>query len=98
MLIKILKQHNMKAWELANILQVHISQIYKWDKNGISENNPHAAKIKALLPEYEFNPESKRSNAGRPKKELTFTGEEIPSPPEERPRPTTFPRIIFKKK
>ena len=98
MLSKLLKEKNMKAWELAKILGVHTSQIYKWDKNGIPESNPHAVTLKQLFPTLEFIPGTKRSNAGRPPKQLNLTETDIPTPPEERVRPSEFPRIIFKKR
>lgn len=98
MLTKLLKEKNMKAWELANILDVHITQIYKWNKNGIPASNPHASTLKQLFPTIEFTPETKRSKAGKPLNELHLTESDVPTPPEERPRPSEFPTIIFKKR
>jgi transcriptional regulator with XRE-family HTH domain len=98
MLLKLLKEKNMKAYELANILGIHISQIYKWDKNGIPESNPHAAKLKQLFPTLKFTPGTKRSKAGRPKQQLNLTETNIPAPPEERPRQSEFPTVVFKKR
>lgn len=98
MILKILKKHNMKTYELANILGVHVTQIYKWDKNGVPESNPHSPTLKKLFPELKFTPGTKKSKAGKPRKELTLTETDLPAPPEERPRPSEFPRIVFKKK
>lgn len=98
MLLKLLKEKNIKAWELANTLGVHITQIYKWDKNGIPESNPHASTLKQLFPTLEFTPGTKRSKAGKPKKQLNLIESDVPTPPEERPRPSEFPTIIFKKR
>lgn len=98
MLLKLLKDKDMKAWELANLLDVHITQIYKWNKNGIPESNPHASTLKQLFPTLKFTPETKRSNAGKPRQQLTLTESDIPTPPEERQRPSEFPTIIFKKR
>lgn len=98
MLLKLLKENNMKTWELANKLGVHVTQIYKWDKNGIPESNPHAPILKQLFPTLAFTPGTKRSKAGQPRKQLTLTESDVPTPPEERPRPSEFPTIIFKKR
>ena len=98
MLSKLLKDKNMKAWELAKILDVHISQIYKWDKNGIPESNPHATTLKQIFPTLEFVPGTKRSKAGRPPKQLNLTESDIPTPLEDKPRPSDFPKVIFKKR
>lgn len=98
MLLKLLNENNVKAWELAKDLGVHISQIYKWDKNGIPESNPHAAKLKQMFPTLEFIPGTKRSNAGRPPKQLNLTETDLITPPEERVRPSEFPRITFIKR
>ena len=98
MLSKLLKEKNMKTYELANILGVHITQIYKWNKEGIPESNPHADKLRELFPTLEFTPGTKRSKAGKPRQQLNLVESDIPTPPEEQVRPSDFPRVVFKKR
>ena len=97
MLIEILKKHNMKTWQLANILGVAISQIHRWDKNGISKYSPYAETLKQMFPELELTA-SKHAKAGRTKKQLTLSESDIPTPPEERKRKSDFPTVVFRKK
>lgn len=98
MLSTLLKEKNMKAYELANLLGVHVTQIYKWNKEGIPESNPHAPQLKELFPTLEFTPATKRSKAGKPKKELTLTDVDIPNYYKRKEHISDFPKITFKKR
>ena len=92
----------MKPWELAKILDIPISQIYRWNREGIGKESKYWDKVHEILPDLEPTKDydGKRYNAGRRKKtQLTLSETDIPSPPEERPRPVgDFPRIKFRKR
>lgn len=97
-LLEIAKKHNLKAWQLANLCDVNITQIYKWNKNGISKDNPHWETLAYILPELEHTGSNKKCNRGRKKKTPTLYATDLEPPKSERPRPSERPIVIIRRK
>ena len=97
-LLEIARLHNLKAYQLANYLDVHISQIYKWNKEGIYEDNPHFQKLKEVLPELDSLGSNKKCNRGRKKKNMTLKESTLKEVQKEQKRKSDYPTIIIRKK
>jgi len=103
MLIYVLKQNKMKPGDLAKELGVSLSQIYKWDKEGISEDNPHWNEIHKRFPGIppkqpkltKKKLKDGRGRAGRKKKKLTLQETNLPSYQEPQFKSKRFPNISF---
>lgn len=100
MIIKLIKEKGFKPYEIAEALGISVTQIYRWDKEGFSEKNKYYPALKKMFPELEPTKltKTKRYNSGRKTTELNLTETNIPVPPEERPRPSEFPKVRFEKK
>ena len=99
-IIKLIKANGYKPYEIAEQLGIAVTQLYKWEKEGISEKNRYYPALKLMFPELEPTKlhKTKRYNSGRKPAELNLTETDIPVPPEERPRPSEFPKVKFRKK
>ena len=97
--------HGMTISQLAKVLDVSVSQIYNWNRNGISKHNPHFRKLKEILPEVQpkeerltkYGEEDKRYNSGRKKKQLHLTDTNQPGYKEPE-RQSIFPKIYINQK
>lgn len=104
-ILDIMKQTNLTVTDLAKKLQISTSQIHRWNRNGISKNNPHFYKLKEILPEIQpkeeritiKGEEDKRSKIKRKQKQLNLTETDIPSYQEPEFKSTTFPKIYMNK-
>lgn len=105
-ILELIKTNGLTVLEIAKELDVATSQIYYWNRNGISENNKHYLKLKKLLPQLEpkattvklNGEEDGRYKAGRKPKQLNLFETNV-----EKPKPLTrtstfFPRIKIRKK
>lgn len=102
---EIMKMRNITVKELASTLDVSTSQIYKWNREGISRHNPHFYKLKEILPEVQpkeplltkQGEEDQRYRAGRKriKSTLSITDSETK---EKEFESALFPKIHIDKK
>lgn len=103
-----MRMNEVSIKELANTLDVSTSQIYKWNREGISKYNPHFKKIKEIFPEIQpkqqlikkNGEEDGRYRSGRKKQQrLTLNKEEIIEFSKEKEfKSTLFPKININKK
>ena len=54
-LLDLLKEKNLTPADLANVLDVPITRIYQWNKNGLSINSPYFDPLIEIIPEFEPN-------------------------------------------
>lgn len=103
-LLDIIKEKGLKPSDIAKQLDISTSQIYQWNKKGISQNNPHYYKLKEIIPEIipkepKLRLDEKydlRSGNSRPKKELILKDTDIPSYQEKEFKSKLHPKINFK--
>ena len=106
MLIELLKINNISITDFAKELGVSVTQIRRWDKEGILETNPHWNKIHCRFPSIKPKPsritkkgtDDKRGQSGRPKQQPKLTDTSIPSYAEAEFKSSRFPNIKFVKK
>ena len=83
-LLDLMKKHRISTIDLSKLLDVNVSQIYKWNREGISINCKHYLKLKQILPELEpkevlltkSGKEDGRYRAGRKRKNKIETDEQ----------------------
>ena len=105
MLIELLKINNISITDFAKELGVSVTQIRRWDKNGILETNPHWNKLHCKFPSLKPKPSritkkgtnDKRGRDGH-KKQLKLTDTSLPSYVEPEFKSSRFPNIKFIKK
>ena len=106
-LLDLMKIHGKTVTDLAKELDVSASQIYKWNREGISINCKHYLHLKQLIPQVIpkeitvtlAGKEDGRIRAGRKRKELNPTT--IPknnNDPEKEFISTLFPKITIRNK
>ena len=103
-LLEHMRCRKISTAQLAKLLDVSVSQIYTWNRKGISKNNKHFRKLKELIPEVQpkeeritaKGEEDKRYKAGTKKKKLVLTDTDIPSYVEPEFESSLFPKIKFK--
>ncbi len=103
MLRYVLKINNVKPSDLAKELDVSLTQIYKWDKEGISKDNPHWEEIHRKFPgippkepkKTKKGLKDKRSKSGKKKKKLILTETDLPSYKEPEFKSKRYPNIRF---
>lgn len=102
-----MKIHGKTVIDLSKELDVSASQIYKWNREGISINCKHYLKLKEVIPqvipkEITVTSEGKedgRIRAGRKRKELNLTTiSQNDSNPEKEFASTLFPKITIRNK
>lgn len=106
MLIELLKINNISITDFAKELGVSVTQIRRWDKEGILETNPNWNKIHYKFPSLKPKPprttknglDDKRGQSGRPKRQLKLTDTSLPSYAEAEFKSSRFPNIKFVKK
>ena len=105
-LLGLMKMKNITKEELAKKLDISVTQIYKWNKHGISKNNRHFKKLQSILPEVKpreptlriNQEEDQRYNSGRKRQASPILTEtNIKSPIEKEFVSSLFPKIIRKK-
>lgn len=92
--------------DIAKHLDVSISQIYKWNRDGISVNCKHYLALKELLPELEpkeilltkYGKEDQRFRAGRKKKEAISINQSNRKTEEPHYQSALFPTIHINNK
>lgn len=107
MLLRLLDEKGISYIDVAKKLDISTAQLYRWNKNGISNNSKYYEKLKEIVPELKpKEPTLKkdgsldmRVNGARKKKtELHLTETDIKTPSEEKNRDSIFPKITFRKK
>lgn len=101
--MELMKIHGLTVADLAKALDISISQVYTWNRKGISKHNPHFKKLKQLIPEVQpkeelvtkDGKEDLRYKAGRKKKQLKLTETDLPSYQEKKRRSAIFPKIYM---
>ena len=102
-----MKSQKITMDHLAKELDVTHSQIYKWNREGISINCKHYLKLKTIIPELQpkeititkYGKEDTRFKAGRPRKHTLVLTEVDSEPPTETEFTSDiFPRIKIKNK
>lgn len=97
-LLEQLQSKGISVSDCANHLGVATSQIYRWNRLGISLNNPHLNKLGELLGELvEVNESVRPYKRKAPQKLLTLQDTDLTRSPE-KPRPTSRPKVVFRKK
>ena len=99
-LLTLLKEKGMKPVDLALILDVPVSNIYRWNKEGISEQSRYYEKIKKILPALEPNGKTQKiAKKGAKPRQLHLTEVEFErvTRPKKRYKPE-YPKVIIKKK
>ena len=104
MLINLLKINNISIAELAKELDVSVSRIHKWNRNGVYKTDPHWNKLHTMFPSLRpkqqpttaKGKEDKRITNKRPKQKLVLTDTDISSYREESRKSELFPTIHFK--
>ena len=99
-------KQNITVRELANILDVSVSQIYKWNREGISKYNPHYKKLKEILPEIQPKIQKTKKNgeedgryrSGRKRNKLILENITTPQNTEKEFESVLFPKIHINKK
>ena len=95
-----MKMSGISTIDLSKTLDVSVSQIYKWNREGISINCKHYLALKKILPELEpkevlltkSGKEDGRYRAGRKRKSAVEINEK-PSTPENPHKSVLFPNI-----
>jgi len=108
MIIQMIRQRGLAVTDIAKELDVATSQIYYWNKHGISKNNKHFEKLQKILPEIKpkeptlriDEQEDRRYNSGRKtsKLHLTTLQNNLKPKPQSPVTSTLFPKITIKKK
>ena len=99
-------KRNLTVRDLADILDVSVSQIYKWDREGISKYNPHYTKLKTILPEVQPKVQKTKKNgeedgryrSGRKRNKLVLKDSVTPQNTEKEFESALFPKIHINKK
>lgn len=106
-IMEVLKKNGMTVGELANELDISATQIYLWNKNGISSNNRYFPKLQSMFPDLTpkdptlrvNEKEDRRYNSGKKKKHnLPLTETDMELPTETEFASTLFPKITIRKK
>ncbi len=105
-ILKLMKQRQLTIADISNKLDISASQIYYWNKHGISKNNKHFYKLKELIPEIVPKEEKltlngevdNRYKAGRQKKKLNLTETDLRASPEKEFKSSLFPKVYIKNK
>ena len=105
-LLDLMKQHRISMTDLSKQLDISVSQIYKWNREGISLNCKHYLAIKQILPELEpkeilltkDGKEDGRYKAGRKKKTAIKINQDPGKKEEPQLKSTLFPTIHFNNK
>lgn len=100
----LLRRNGWTPADLAKKLDISVSQIYNWNRNGISRHNPHFRKLKQILPEIQpkeeritkKGEEDQRYKAGRKKKKLNLTDTDLSNYKEPERKSDLFPKIYIK--
>lgn len=100
-ILEIIQKHGTTITDIAKELDVSVTQIYYWNRKGISANNKHYFKLKQLLPEIipkevtvrKNEEEDQRFKSGRKKKELKLKDSDLPEYEEKEFRSSIFPTI-----
>ena len=102
-ILDMMKEKKISTSDLAKELDISVSQIYKWNKEGISRNNKYFNKLQELLPGLQpketplrtNGTEDRRYNSGKKKKtSLYLKDTSIETPEEQAFQSTLFPKII----
>ena len=97
-LLDLLKSKGISVSDCANHLGVATSQIYRWNRSGISLNNPHLNALGQLLGELvDVNDNTRPYKRKAPQKLLILQDTDITRSPE-KPRPTSRPKVVIRKK
>lgn len=101
-LLEMIKEKGLRAVDVAIKLDCDTSHIYKWNKDGISHDNPYFDDLKKMFPELKSKGPNKSGRKGvkRQIKQIKENGIEIPritQPQKVNPKPE-YPKVIFKKK
>ena len=104
-LLDLMTNQGLSITDLAKELDVSVSQIYKWNREGISINCKHYLALKRLIPQVipkeitvtKAGEEDGRVRSGRSKKKYTDELENGNSPEKEF-KSVLFPKIIIKNK
>lgn len=99
--LEMIQKQGLSIAELAKELDVSVSQIYYWNKKGISANNKHYFKLKQLVPQVipkevtvkKNEEEDQRYKSGRKRKELKLKNSNLPGYQEKEFRSSVFPTI-----
>lgn len=101
-LLEMIQEKGLRAVDVARKLNCDTSQIYKWNKNGISQDNPYFDELKEMFPELKSKGPNKSGRKGvkRQIKQINEDGLEIPriTQPKEVKTNPEYPKVIFKKK
>ena len=101
-LLEMLKVKGLKPVDVAMKLDCPTSNIYIWNKKGISQFNPHYDKLKELFPEIQpKDPDAKGTKRKkRTVKQIKHDGPEIQriTQPRKINTKSEYPKIKFKKK
>ena len=104
-LLDLMKSQGLTIIDLAKDLDVSVSQIYKWNREGISINCKHYRNLKRLIPQVtpkeitltKNGEEDGRVRSGRDKNKFTPV-QETNSYQEEDFQSTLFPKIVIRNK
>lgn len=100
-ILEIIRKNGLTITDIAKELDISVSQIYYWNKKGISANNKHYFKLKQLLPQVipkevtvkKNEEEDQRFKSGRKRKELKLKDSDLPRYQEKEFRSSIFPTI-----
>ena len=102
----LMEAQNITIQDLAKKLDIATSQVYYWNRNGISKNNKHFPELQRILPgiipkETTLRideEEDRRYNSGRKKNKLKLSDTNLIPYVENEFSSTLFPKIIKRKK
>ena len=105
-LLTLMKTKDITPAEISKQLDISVAQIYRWNKEGISQHNPHFYKLKEIIPEIQpkenritrKGEEDRRAQIKRNKKQLTLTETNKETYKEPEFNSTLFPKIHINKK
>lgn len=105
-LMNLLEKHHITVTDIAKQCDVATSQIYYWNKHGISKHNPHFETLKQIIPELKAKEitikqngeEDRRYKSGRKQNELKLSNTDTLHKQTKVPTSTLFPKISIKKK
>ena len=105
-ILDMIRDQKLTVTEVAKRCNVAVSQIYTWNRQGISRHNPHFDTLQKLLPGVQpkeillkqNGEEDGRYKSGRKKKKLKLSDTDTSFKHTEEITSTLFPTITIKKK
>lgn len=105
-LMDIIKKNEISPLQLAQKLDISVTQVYTWNRKGISKHNPHFYKLKEILPEVQPKEELLKKNGeedgryrcGRKRKQLSLSETDLSESQETEFESTLFPKIHMNRK